>query len=103
MRVVAPVVALLRRLRAERSVVILLFVLVAITSLAVAAGPRLFNRVSDDGLRYAAAHSTAAQRNLQFVSVDRFEPGPGGPVRRRRGPCLVASRRLAGFRSRTDR
>ncbi len=79
MRAVASIVALLRRLRDERAVVILLFLLVAVTSVAVAAGPRLFNQVSDEGLRYAAAHATAAQRNLQFLSVDRFEPGPGGP------------------------
>ena len=78
MRGIASAVALLRRLRDERAVVALLFVLVAVTSLCVAAGPRLFNRVSDDGLRYAATHATAAQRNLQFVSVDRFEPGFGG-------------------------
>ena len=79
MRGIASVVALLHRLRAERSVVALLFVLVGVTSLAVAAGPRLFNRVSDDGLRAAVAHATAAQRNLQFASVDRFEPGSGDP------------------------
>lgn len=78
-RGIASAVALLRRLRQERAVVVLLFVLVAVTSLAVAAGPRLFNRVSDDGLRYAADHATAAQRNLQFLSVDRFEPSDGGP------------------------
>jgi putative ABC transport system permease protein len=78
-RTIASVVTLLRRLREERAVVALLFLLIAATSLAVAAGPRLFNRVSDDGLRYAVAHATAVQRNLQFLSVDRFEPGRDDP------------------------
>ena len=71
--------ALLRRLRDETAVVALLFGLVTVTSLVVAAAPRLFDRVSDEGLRYAVAHATAAQRNLQFVGVDRLEAGPGGP------------------------
>jgi putative ABC transport system permease protein len=79
MRSVASAIALLRRLRDERAVVVLLFVLVGVTSLVAAAGPRLFNRVSDDGLRSAVARSTAAQRNLQFVSVDRFEAGRDDP------------------------
>ena len=67
MRLVAAVAALLRRLRVERGVAILLFVLIALTSFAVAAGPRLFNRVADAGIRYEAEHGTAIQRNLQFT------------------------------------
>ena len=74
----------------------------AVTSLAVAAGPRLFNRVADEGLRYEAARATAVQRNVQFTSVDRL------PARTRttrstrvvaRGAALPA--RLAGLASRS--
>ena len=46
MRLVSAVAALLRRLRVERGVVATVFAVVAITSFAVAAGPRLFNRVA---------------------------------------------------------
>ena len=72
MRLVGAVAALLRRLRAERGVAILLFVLVAVTSFVVAAGPRLFDRVADDGLRYEVARATSAQRNIQFSTVDQI-------------------------------
>ena len=78
MRLVAAVAALLRRLRAERATVVLLFVLVAVTSGAVAAAPRLFSRVADDGLRYELAQGTAIQRNLEFGAVDPLPASPGG-------------------------
>ena len=71
MSLVAAVAALLRRLRAERVMALLIFVVVAVTSFAVAAGPRLFNHVADDGLRYAVAHATAIGRNVQFATVDQ--------------------------------
>ena len=71
MRLVGAVVVLLRRLRAERGVIVFLFVLVTVTSLVVAVSPRLFARVADDGLRYEVARSTAAQRNIEFTSVSR--------------------------------
>lgn len=82
MRLVAAVAALLRRLRVERGVVALVFAVVAITSFGVAAGPRLFNRVADDGLRYEATHATAVQRNIQFTSVDRLPAGTTDPFDR---------------------
>jgi len=81
-RLVTAVAALLRRLRAERGVAALLFLLVAVTSFAVAAGPRLFNRVADDGLRYAARRATAIQRNVQFTSVDHLPAGEDDPFER---------------------
>ena len=59
MRLVTAVAALLRRLRVERGVVALVFAVVAITSFGVAAGPRLFNQVADEALRYEATHATA--------------------------------------------
>jgi putative ABC transport system permease protein len=81
-RLVAAVAALLRRARVERGVVVLVFVVVALTSFAVAAAPRLFNRVADAGLRYEAGHATAIQRNLQFTSVDRLPSGTTDPFER---------------------
>ena len=83
MWLVAAVAALLRRLRAERGVAILLFVLIALTSFAVAAGPRLFNRVADEGIRYEAERGTAIQRNLQFTvagTVSASQDAPFGRV-----------------------
>ncbi len=77
MRLVGAVAVLLRRARAERATLALVFVLVALTSFAVAAAPRLFGRVADDGLRFELAQGTAIQRNLEFSSLD---PVPaGGP------------------------
>src|SRR3990170_5109919 len=72
MRLLGAVAVLLRRIRAERGVAILLFVLVAVTSLVVAASPRLFDRVADAGLRYELDRATSTQRNLQFTTVDRI-------------------------------
>jgi len=72
MRLVGAVAVLLRRIRAERGVALLLFVLVAVTSLVVAASPRLFDGVADAGLRYEVERATSTQRNLQFTSVDRI-------------------------------
>ena len=72
MRLVGAVAVLLRRIRAERGVATLLFVLVAVTSFVVAASPRLFDRVADAGMRYEVARATSAQRNLQFTTVDQI-------------------------------
>ena len=101
MRLVAAVAALLRRLRAERGVALLLFVLIALTSFAVAAGPRLFNRVADEGIRYEAERGTAIQRNLQFTR-GRYGPGDGGrPVRAGSWPAAMHSG--TGYRIRSRR
>ena len=75
MRLTAAVVAILRRLRAERGVMAFLFILVATTSFLVAVSPRLLDRVSDDGLRDHLARATAVQRNIEFTTVDRIDPG----------------------------
>ncbi len=80
MRLVGAVAVLLRRLRGERGVVAFLFVLVAVTSLVVAASPRLFGRVADEGLRYAVSRSTATQRNIQFSTVVRSIPSGSDPM-----------------------
>ena len=86
MRLVSAVAALLRRLRVERGVVALVFAVVAITSFGVAAGPRLFNRVADDALRYEAIprHSHPAQHPVH-ERRPRCPPDDRS-VRSRRGP-----------------
>jgi len=71
----SAIVAILRRLRAERGVVAFLFILVATTSFLVAVSPRLLDRVADDGLRDGVARATTIQRNIEFTSVDRIAPG----------------------------
>lgn len=55
---------LLRRLGAERGVILLIFVLVAGTSFVFAAAPRLFNRVTDDALQYAVRVASPQQRSI---------------------------------------
>ena len=84
MRLVGAVAVLLRRIRAERGVAILLFVLVAVTSFVVAASPRLFDRVADAGIRYEVARATSAQRNLQFTTVDQIRAEDDVRARQRR-------------------
>jgi putative ABC transport system permease protein len=71
---------LLRRLRAEPGMVLVLFLVMAATSFLFAAAPRLFNRVSDDGLRYAALAAPAFQRNVALALVSNLAPGSGGGV-----------------------
>ena len=68
-----------------------LFVLVAVTSFLVAAGPRLFDRVaSDAGLHDGLARATAIQRNLQFAVADRIRAGTDDPLVERRGAARDA-------------
>ena len=71
---------LLRRLRTERGILLLIFLLVAATSFVFAAAPRLFNRVSDDALRYAARVALPSQRNVALSLNASLAPGPGGGV-----------------------
>ena len=58
---------LLRRLRTERGVLVLVVLLVAITSLIVAAAPRLYNSVADAGLHAVLADTSPARRNIALV------------------------------------
>jgi putative ABC transport system permease protein len=61
---------LLRRLRVERGMALLVFVLVAATTFMLAAAPRLLNRMSDEGLRHELGAALASQRNVQVSTVD---------------------------------
>jgi putative ABC transport system permease protein len=80
MDLVAAVAVLLRRLRAERGIMAVVFIVVAVTAFTVAAGPRLYARVSDDGLRYEVSQGTVIQRNMQFAMSSRISPGRGDPL-----------------------
>ena len=71
---------LLRRLRTEMGAVLLLFVVIAATSFLFAAAPRLFDRASDDGLRFAALAASPIQRDLVLAEVDSLSPGVDGGV-----------------------
>jgi FtsX-like permease family len=82
MRLVVTVTALLRRRRAERGMLALLFVLVAVSSFVVSVGPRLLARSADDGLRYAVGSATPIQRNLQFSAIGQIPAQTGAPFSR---------------------
>ena len=58
---------LMRRLRSERGVLVLLVLLVAMTSLIVAAAPRLYNSVADAGLRHVLDETSAPSRNIALT------------------------------------
>ena len=60
---------LLRRLRNERGIAALLFVVVAATCFLFAAAPRMFNEASDGGLRAVVRAATPVQRNVTLAEV----------------------------------
>ncbi len=66
---------LLRRLRSERGIIVLIVVLVAATSAVFAAGPRLFNRAADAALQQALAVAPAVQRDVAMRRDTRLDPG----------------------------
>ena len=74
MRAIWSAAFLLRRLRGDAGVMLMVFGLVAITAFLFAAAPRLFNRVSDEGLAHQVEAARPLQRNLQ-ISV--LGPGQG--------------------------
>ena len=80
MRAMWAAALLLRRLRAEAGVALLLFVLVASTSFLFAAAPRLFNRVSDAAVRYAVAAAAPAARDVWLSATGYIGPGNAGAV-----------------------
>jgi putative ABC transport system permease protein len=70
--------ALVRRLRADRPVVLGVLAVVAATSFVLAAMPRLAARTADDGLRDAVARATAAERNVEISEARRIPAGGEG-------------------------
>jgi putative ABC transport system permease protein len=73
---------LLRRIRSERGAILLVAALVAATSFVFAAGPRLFNRAADAGLRTAVAAVSPVQRDVTIRVESRLSAGSGGGVTR---------------------
>ena len=71
---------LLRRIRSEPGMMLLLFLAIAATSFVFAGAPRLFNRVSDDAVRSAMTATTAGQRNVVLAQATRLDPGEQGGV-----------------------
>jgi putative ABC transport system permease protein len=71
---------LLRRIRPDAGMILLLFALVAATSFLFAAAPRLLNRAFDDALRHEMVAAPAVQRNLAFAMAGQISPGSDGGV-----------------------
>ena len=68
---------LLRRLRVEIGIALLIVGLVAATSLVFSAAPRLLDRISDEGLRHELTNSGPVQRNLQLSTVSVLPDAEG--------------------------
>ena len=97
---------LLRRLRTELAMVVLLAVLVAGTSFVFAAAPRLLNRTFDAALQYAAKVARPADRNVSLVLDSQVVPGPSGGItglRLRRRPHRPRARLGHGARRESRR
>jgi putative ABC transport system permease protein len=80
MRAISAALLLLRRVRAEIGVLLLLFVLVGATSFLFAAAPRVFNQVTDDALRYAVSTALPSTRDVLLNAVGTVGAGKDGGV-----------------------
>ncbi len=76
----AVILAFLRRIRAERPQAGAIVAMVLVTSLIFAAVPRLFNQMSDDGIRYAIRNSPVYAHNIVMARGDRIQGGSGSDV-----------------------
>ena len=81
---------LLNRYRAEIVPMLLLALIVAVTAFLAAVGPRLFNRVADDGLRYDVARFQWIDRNLELGRIGHLTGGSGLEPVAEQGPELEA-------------
>ena len=63
---------MLRRLRAERDLIAVVFGVVLVTSFIFSAIPRLFNEMADDGLSHSVTSANPLQRNLQMSQPGRI-------------------------------
>lgn len=70
----------LRRLRIELPLVSTVVGVALITSLIFAAAPRLFNHMSEDGLRYSVSSAPVYLRNLQMTQRSIIPPASGSDV-----------------------
>src|SRR5690348_6636921 len=76
----AMILAFLRRIRAERPQAGAIVAMVLVTSLIFATVPRLFNQMSDDGIRYAIRNSPVYSHNIEMTRGDRIQAGVGANV-----------------------
>ncbi len=74
------VTAILHRLRVERPQAGAMMAMILVTTLIFAAVPRLFNQVSDRGLRYSVSNAAVYERNLVMSRGGRVDPGPANDV-----------------------
>ena len=72
---------LLNRYRAELLPMLLLALIVAATAFLAAVGPRLFNRVADEGLRYDVDRALSVERNFELGQIGFLSAGGGGMER----------------------
>ena len=68
---------LLNRYRAEIVPMLVLALVVAVTAFLAAVGPRLFNRVADEGLRHDVERAESAERNLELGQIGHISGGGG--------------------------
>ena len=76
-RAVGQVVALLRHLRIERMLIATVAVVVCLTSVVMAAIPRLYTAMLDDELTYRMEQAPDPARNLRVSLPYRFTQGEG--------------------------
>src|SRR5688572_14502377 len=69
MRAIWAAAFMLRRLRSDAGVALMVFGLVAVTAFLFAAAPRLFNSISDAGLRHELREARSVERNLQISVI----------------------------------
>ncbi|HLI51820.1 MAG TPA: hypothetical protein VKU87_08485, partial [Thermomicrobiaceae bacterium] len=70
----------LRRLRIELPLVSTVVGVALVTSLIFAAAPRLFNHMSEDGLRYSVSSAPVYLRNLQMTQGSVIPPASGSNI-----------------------
>src|SRR5688572_8771101 len=81
---------LLNRYRAEIVPMLLLALLVGVTAFLAAVGPRLFNRVADEGLRYDVERAQSVERNVELGEIGTLVGGDGLDAVADRLPILQA-------------
>ena len=112
MRSIVAAAYLLRWLRAEAGLALLIVTLVGVTSFLFAAAPRLFNQVADEGLRHEVTTAAAQRRGIELTSTSVVAPfgDPVAVLERQAGTAfdrfpatvqsLVAERRLVATTAR---
>jgi putative ABC transport system permease protein len=80
MRAISAATLLLRRIRGEAGVLLMLFVLVGATSFLFSAAPRIFNSVTDDALRYAVSTALPTDRDVLLNAIGTIGAGRQGGV-----------------------